>query len=88
MVKQEVFEKNVTALAAYKDTAEKMMCAFFPDTIGPHMTYTPGGLLLAYADYLSESFQQLNCGKLKFQPDSLRRIVKRQVYYVGYYVKS
>lgn len=98
MVKQEVFETNVTALRAYKDTAETMMCSFLPETTGPHMTYTPGGLLykrgssqlqntaalsfllLTYADYLSKSSQQLNCGNLKFQPDSLRRIVKRQVY--------
>ncbi|CAL9228625.1 unnamed protein product [Arabidopsis halleri] len=100
LVAKEVFEKNVTALAAYKDTAEKMMCAFLPETNGPHMTYTPGGLLykhgssqlqntaalsfllLTYADYLTTSSQQLNCGNLKFQPDSLRRIVKRQVDYV------
>lgn len=97
MVEQEVFEKNVTALTPYKDTAEKMMCSFLPETPGPHMTYTPGGLLykrgstqlqntaalsfllLTYADYLSKSSQQLSCGSLKFQPDSLRRIVKRQV---------
>lgn len=36
-------------------------------------------LILTYADYLSKSSQQLSCGNLKFQPDSLRRIVKRQV---------
>ncbi|VVB09654.1 unnamed protein product [Arabis nemorensis] len=100
LIAKEVFEKNVTALTAYKDTAEKMMCSFLPETPGPHMTYTPGGLLykrgstqlqntaalsfllLTYADYLSKSSQQLNCGSLKFQPDSLRRIVKRQVDYV------
>lgn len=98
MAEQEIFENNVTALTAYKDTAEEMMCAFFPETTGPHMSYTPGGLLykrgssqlqntaalsfllLTYADYLSKSSQQLNCGNLKFQPDSLRRIVKRQVF--------
>jgi len=98
LVKQEVLQNNVTAIAAYKDTAEKMMCSFLPETNGPHMSYTPGGLiykpgstqlqntaalsflLLTYADYLSTSSQQLNCGNLKFQPDSLRRIVKRQVY--------
>ncbi|EOA18196.1 hypothetical protein CARUB_v10006679mg [Capsella rubella] len=100
LIGKEVFQKNVSALAAYKDTAEKMMCAFLPETTGPHMSYTPGGLLykhggtqlqntaalsfllLTYADYLSSSSQQLSCGNLKFQPDSLRRIVKRQVDYV------
>lgn len=97
---QEIFEKGAIALTAYKDAAEEMMCAFFPETSGPHhMSYTPGGLLykpgnsqlqnmaalsfliLTYADYLSKSSQQLNCGNHQFQPDSLRRIVKRQVVY-------
>ncbi|KAL1190247.1 Endoglucanase 23 [Cardamine amara subsp. amara] len=100
LIAKEVFQKNETALAAYKDTAEEMMCAFLPETTGPHMSYTPGGLLykhgssqlqntaalsfllLTYADHLSKSSQQLHCGNLKFQPDSLRRIVKRQVDYV------
>ncbi|XP_010446419.1 PREDICTED: endoglucanase 23 [Camelina sativa] len=100
LIAKEVFQKNMTVLAPYKDTAEKMMCSFFPETTGPHMSYTPGGLihnggssqlqntaamsflLLTYADYLSKSSQQLSCGNLKFQPDSLRRIVKRQVDYV------
>ncbi|KFK30485.1 hypothetical protein AALP_AA7G267500 [Arabis alpina] len=100
LIAKEVFEKNVTALIPDKDIAEKMMCAFFRETPGPHMPYTPAGLLykpgssqlqntaalsfllLTYADYLSKSSQQLNCGSLIFQPDSLRRIVKRQVDYV------
>ncbi|CAH2075888.1 unnamed protein product [Thlaspi arvense] len=100
LVAKEVFEKNVTALGAYKDNAERMMCSYFPETAGPHMTYTPGGLLykpgssqlqntaalsfllLTYADYLSKSSQQLNCGNLNYEPDSLRRIVKQQVEYV------
>ncbi|XP_010431848.1 PREDICTED: endoglucanase 23 [Camelina sativa] len=100
LIAKEVFQKNMTVLAPYKDTAEKMMCAFFLETTGPHMSYTPGDLiykhgssqlqntaalsflLLTYADYLSKSSQQLSCGNLKFQPDSLRRIVKRQVDYV------
>ncbi|CDY41954.1 BnaA01g05260D [Brassica napus] len=100
LIAKEVFEKNVSALTPFKDIAEKMMCAVFPETAGLHMSYTPGGLLykpvgsqlqstaamsfliLTYADYLSKSSQQLSCGNLKFQPDSLRRIVKRQVDYI------
>ncbi|ESQ53147.1 hypothetical protein EUTSA_v10027420mg, partial [Eutrema salsugineum] len=79
---------------------KKMMCSFFHGTPGPHMTYTPGGLLykqgssnlqntvalsfllLIYADYLSKSSQQLNCGNLKIQPDSFRHLAKRQVDYI------
>ncbi|KAG5395384.1 hypothetical protein IGI04_025347 [Brassica rapa subsp. trilocularis] len=101
LIAKEIFEKGAIALTAYKDAAEEMMCAFFPETSGPHhMSYTPGGLLykpgnsqlqnmaalsfliLTYADYLSKSSQQLNCGNHQFQPDSLRRIVKRQVDYI------
>ncbi|KAL0763997.1 endoglucanase 23-like [Brassica napus] len=101
LIAKEIFEKDAIALTAYKDAAEEMMCAFFPETSGPHhMSYTPGGLLykpgnsqlqnmaalsfllLTYADYLSNSSQQLNCSNHQFQPDSLRRIVKRQVDYV------
>ncbi|XP_013595198.1 PREDICTED: endoglucanase 22-like [Brassica oleracea var. oleracea] len=45
LVAKEAFEKNVPEIAPYRDTAEQMMCAYFPETAGPHMTYTPGGLL-------------------------------------------
>ncbi|CAH8344339.1 unnamed protein product [Eruca vesicaria subsp. sativa] len=100
LVAKEMFEKNVSGLTPYKDMAEKMMCTLFPETAGPHLNYTPAGLLsntvgcqlqsaaalsfliLKYADYLSKFSQQLTCGNLKFQPDSLRRIAKRQVDYI------
>ncbi|CAE6151114.1 unnamed protein product [Arabidopsis arenosa] len=100
LVAKEVFEKNVAGIAPYKDTAEKLMCSFFLETPGAHMSYSPGGLLykpgssqlqntvalsfllLTYANYLSKSSQQLHCGSLKIQPDSLRRLAKRQVDYI------
>ncbi|CAD5330355.1 unnamed protein product [Arabidopsis thaliana] len=100
LVAKEVFEKNVAAIAPYKDTAEKLICSFFLETPGAHMSYSPGGLLykpgssqlqntvalsfllLTYANYLSKSSQQLHCGSLKIQPNSLRRLAKRQVDYI------
>ncbi|CAA7020648.1 unnamed protein product [Microthlaspi erraticum] len=100
LVAKEVFEKNVAAIAPYKETAERMMCSYFSGSPGSHMTYSPGGLLykpgssqlqntvalsfllLTYADYLSKSSQQLQCGSLKIHPDSFRRLAKRQVDYI------
>ncbi|XP_010444884.1 PREDICTED: endoglucanase 22-like [Camelina sativa] len=100
LVAKEVFEKNVAAIAPYKNTAEKLMCSYFLETPGSHMRYSPGGLLykagssqlqntvalsfllLTYANYLSKSSQQLQCGSLKIQPESLHRLAKRQVDYI------
>ncbi|CAL9228626.1 unnamed protein product [Arabidopsis halleri] len=45
LVAKEVFEKNVAGIAPYKDTAENLMCSFFLETPGAHMSYSPGGLL-------------------------------------------
>ncbi|CAN8328826.1 unnamed protein product [Cochlearia groenlandica] len=61
LIAKEVIEKNVSALGGYKETAEKMMCSYFVETDGPHMTYTPGGLL-----YKHGSSQLQNTAALSF----------------------
>ncbi|CAN8328822.1 unnamed protein product [Cochlearia groenlandica] len=45
LVSKEVVEGKMYNLEAYKASAESFMCSLVPESPGPHVEYTPGGLL-------------------------------------------
>ncbi|XP_010555263.1 PREDICTED: endoglucanase 24-like [Tarenaya hassleriana] len=45
LVSKEVVQGNMYTLAAYKASADSFMCSLVPDSPGPHVEYTAGGLL-------------------------------------------
>ncbi|KAG7539805.1 Six-hairpin glycosidase superfamily [Arabidopsis thaliana x Arabidopsis arenosa] len=45
LVSKEVIQGNMYNLEAYKASAESFMCSLVPESSGPHVEYTPAGLL-------------------------------------------